>query len=97
MIIVKVLTLSMYSTIVAYHRNKRLNILTPRFERRYLRIIAVIENLPFTRVIVCSFTTYSSISSTSSTPSISSTNSTSSTDSSSSTDSLPRVIAQIWI
>jgi hypothetical protein len=93
MILVKVLSPSMYSTISAYHRNKRLNILTPRFERRYLCLIRVIENIPYTRIIVCSFSTTSSTSSTPSTPSTSSTpsNSSNSSNSTNTSNPLPRV------
>jgi hypothetical protein len=45
-------TESMGSIITAYNVNKHLGILTPRLERRYLRVLAAIENLPITRIQV---------------------------------------------
>jgi hypothetical protein len=46
----KVITESMGSIITAYRVNKHLGILTPRLERRYLRVLAMIVNLPITRI-----------------------------------------------
>ena len=40
----------MVDTISAYRVNKHFGILTPRLERRYLRVLAAIENLPVTRI-----------------------------------------------
>jgi hypothetical protein len=40
----------MVDTISAYRVNKHFGILTPRYERRYLRVLAMIENLPITPI-----------------------------------------------
>ena len=39
----------MGNTITAYRVNKHFGILTPRLERRYLRVLAAIENLFITQ------------------------------------------------
>ena len=45
----KVIPESMGSIFTAYRVNKHLGILTPRLERRYLRVLAAIENLFITQ------------------------------------------------